>query len=169
MEFFVLNCNPKEGFVGENTRFFIRFGWSKERCLAKIAETDVSVANNLNFRSIDLGLSEELVIDERMENLTNLIRRVLHVNNDEEELEIRQQFQNLINNTSVISVKKEQIIGSLPTAVIDKAYYAYLERAHKETLTKCVVCMECFVIDDKIKTMPCCYKVTSSHLSCSLH
>jgi len=53
---------------------------------------------------------------------------------------------------------------SLPTLVVDKDYKDKLISNKDEATKKCVVCMDNFELNEVLKTLPCCKKITLSYI-----
>ena len=160
LEFFILNCTPEYGYISHDTITSFKIGITKQRCLDKIKKSDnqlamglLSFGNNSQHRSASPlrriggrnGFNDRLFL-ELIDHANH--RRNLNFDNVD-------SINEVFYEESYNQQRNEDNIRNLPTFVVDESYLEKIQRNKEECMKKCVICMEEFVIQDELKTLPC--------------
>lgn len=185
LNIFILKANPSTGIVQEDiTKINIKYNYTLEQSQNELNEEiereslqNHEIRNNINNNSNEIfNISNdnrnniEFInnFHHRMRLLNALLahrRRLIllnqQINNNlnnmgDDDNMININF-NLLNEDINTNNNNEEVIRNLPVFKIDEKFMesSQKEDNKNENFEKCVICMEKYIIDDEVETLPC--------------
>ena len=185
LNIFILKANPSTGIVQEDiTKINIKYNYTLEQSQNELNEEiereslqNHEIRNNINNNSNEIfNISNdnrnniEFInnFHHRMRLLNALLahrRRLIllnqQINNNlnnmgDDDNMININF-NLLNEDINANNNNEEVIRNLPVFKIDEKFMesSQKEDNKNENFEKCVICMEKYIIDDEVETLPC--------------
>ena len=185
LNIFILKSNPHTGFVKEDiTKINIKYDYTLEQSQNELnEEIERESLENHEIRNINNNNSSNEIINtssnrrdnielfnhfqHRMRLLNALLahrRRLIILNqqlnnnntnfgDDDNIINVNFNFLNEENNIN----NNEEIIRNLPSFKVDEKFLVSSQKEDNknENFEKCVICMEKYVINDEVKTLPC--------------
>ena len=179
LDIFILKANPSTGFVQEDfTKINVKYNYTLEQSQNELNEEIERESlenheirnNNSNNEIINISTNERNNIEllnnfqRRMRLLNALLahrRRLILLNQ-----QINENFNNMGDDDNIINFNfnflneenninnNEEIIRNLPVFKIDEKFME-TSKKHDENFEKCIICMEKYIIDDEVETLPC--------------
>ena len=182
LKIFILKAKPSTGFVVEDsTKISLKFDYTLEQSQNELNEQIESEFNNNTNNTndaINISTNSDNNIEifnafqERMRVLNTILehrRRLIRLNSqlnfininnagdDDNFVNINLNFLNGENAENNNNIVNEEILNSLPVFKVDEKFLeiAKKEDNKNELFEKCVICMEKYIINDEVKTLPC--------------
>ena len=184
LNIFILKANPSTGIVQEDiTKINIKYNYTLEQSQNELNEEiereslqNHEIRNNINNNSNEIfNISNdnrnniEFInnFHHRMRLLNALLahrRRLILLNQQiNNNLNNMGDDDNMINinfnllNEDINTNNNEEVIRNLPVFKIDEKFMesSQKEDNKNENFEKCVICMEKYIIDDEVETLPC--------------
>ena len=164
LEFFVNDCRPKNGYVDYHTRLEIQTGFTQENFKRKQIQADKNFAKRLQSRESHrtqlYQLSQALGgRGEEGQDGAQFDQELLGVARQlGEDISHLRQRLNMVHGHSSKSKRKpasKSLVQSLPERTINKRFLAEKKFDNEEAYIKCLICLEYYVEEETLKTLPC--------------
>lgn len=161
IEFFVNDCRPKNGYVDDKTHIEIQTGFTKENFKKKQIQADKNFARRLqskeSHRSQIYQFTQALGRNANPELIAQLEQEMLRSGRHGSSSELRHRLQQMYHRTSSKSKRKpasKSLVQSLPERTLTKKFIDEKKFDDEEAYIKCLICLEYYVADENVKTLP---------------